>query len=99
MVARISAVRESSQALAHVRMGWKEGGCIESVAHARMRKVIGSSHTGNWYWLAQRVTPLTHPAYQRPGLGRPFRGVKLPGDLIFRQVSRLDAFSGYLFRI
>ncbi len=28
-----------------------------------------------------------------------FRGVKLPGDLIFRQVSRLDAFSGYLFRI
>ena len=41
---------------------------------------------------------LAHPAYQRGGLPRPYREVEPPGDLIFRRVSRLDAFSGYLFR-
>ena len=49
-------------------------------------------------WLATYITVLPHPAYQRPSLGRPFRGVKLPGSLILKRVSRLDAFSGYLFR-
>ena len=35
--------------------------------------------------------------YQRPGLERLFRGLKAPADLILKRVSRLDAFSGYLF--
>ena len=43
----------------------------------------------------QRVPP--HLAYQRPGLERLFRGLKAPADLILKRVSRLDAFSGYLF--
>src|SRR5258706_7207694 len=54
---------------------------------------------GQLVLVSARVAPLTHPAYQRRSLRRPFRGIKSPGDLIFRQVSRLDAFSGYLFRI
>jgi len=32
-----------------------------------------------------------------PGLERLFRGVEPPADLILKRVSRLDAFSGYLF--
>src|SRR2546427_4086888 len=53
-----------------------------------MLTVIGSSRTGNKYGLAQGLTALAHPAYQRPGLGRPFRGVKPPGSLISRQEER-----------
>ncbi len=38
------------------------------------------------------------PTYQRLSLKRSFRTLKGQGRLISRQVSRLDAFSGYLFR-
>ena len=41
-----------------------------------------------------RVAALSHPAYRRGGLPRLFKG-----ELVLRLVSRLDAFSGYPFRI
>ena len=40
--------------------------------------VIWSSLTGNQYWLAQDLTALTHPTYQRLSLKRPFRGIQFP---------------------
>src|SRR5260364_162796 len=53
---------------------------------------------GQLVLLSSRITALPHPAYQRPSLGRPFRTLSCQGSLILRRVSRLDAFSGYLFR-
>ena len=47
--------------------------------------------------LAQRLTPLTHPAYLRLSLKQPLLIYNL-GELISWQVSCLDAFSTYLFR-
>ena len=47
---------------------------------------------------ATEIAALPHLTYQRPGLERLFRGLKAPADLILERVSRLDAFSGYLFR-
>src|SRR5437867_2241406 len=53
---------------------------------------------GQLVLLSTRLTALTHGAYQRGGLPRPFRGVSPWGELILRWVSRLDAFSGYPVR-
>ena len=58
---------------------------------------IGSSLTANQYRLAKHITALTHSTYQRCDLQRAFRGIFSQGNLISWQVSRLDAFSGYLF--
>src|SRR5258706_5371993 len=87
----------------------RTGLCIAVVAKRRQRiKQRATARDAQGYrvkphgqlvLVSARVAPLTHPAYQRRNLRRPFRGIKSPGDLIFRQVSRLDAFSGYLFRI
>ena len=48
--------------------------------------------------LAQRLAPLTHQTYLRLSLKQPLQILNL-GELISWQVSCLDAFSTYLFRM
>jgi len=43
-------------------------------------------------------SPLPHPAYLPGGLAGSLSGPKSRGNLILKQASRLDAFSGYPFR-
>ena len=60
------------------------------------RKDMDKPH-GRLVLVSFGLTAFTHPAYQRRGLRLPFRGL-LPGHLISRGASRLDAFSGYPVR-
>ena len=49
----------------------------------------------HWYDLAKRIAAITHVAYQAGGLPAILLLYRIR-DLILRQVSHLDAFSGYL---
>ena len=66
------------------------------VVRADCLGVIWSSLTGNQYGLAQRLTVLTHPTYQRRSLRRPFRELKvlvrfhLEVSFLFRCFQRLS---------
>ena len=60
-------------------------------AHWRMRAIKSNERLVP---VSSRIAAFPHPAYRRGGLPRLFKG-----ELVLRLVSRLDAFSGYPFRI
>ena len=79
------SINQKSLHTLHSTVNSHKGSAIKTLS-------LWSSLTSNQYWLAQRLTTLTHPAYQRLGLKRLFRGLKAPGRSYLGRGFKLRCF-------